>query len=167
MTEITDLQAKYANNGNSDPSTGKTIIQLQKDYIEKIKELVNEINIANKNIKSEASSHANIHIKSTCPNAGTIHTKINNLDDAKLEFDNSFSTTNDYSSYSKYDTIIDNNKEIQKLRNELDLKLKDLNHTPDSRFKNYEDNYNYELIMNITWSILATSIIYFVFVKLK
>jgi hypothetical protein len=59
-----------------------------------------------------------------------------------------------------------NNKKIQDLRNELDLKLKDLNRTPDSRFQTYENNYNYELMMNITWSILATSIIYYVFAKL-
>jgi len=66
----------------------------------------------------------------------------------------------------QYANVIANSEKIQKLRSELDMKLKDLNKTPDSRFREYEDKYNYELMMNITWSILATSIIYFVFVKL-
>jgi glycyl-tRNA synthetase beta subunit len=46
---ITDLQAKYTNNGNRDDTNGKTIIQRQKRYIQKLQNLVTVVNDANKN----------------------------------------------------------------------------------------------------------------------
>jgi hypothetical protein len=103
--------------------------------------------------------------KSSSENSNKEKKKKNEENFNTIEFQNDFNLSNN-NAESHYDDIINNNKEIQKLRNELDLKLKDLNDTSDSRFKNYKDTYNYELLLNITWSILAVSIIYFVFVKL-
>jgi hypothetical protein len=175
MSTITNLQTLYTKTG--DTSSGdKTIINHQTTYITKLQSLVNAINDANNGclksgatleyIKTDIDNSTSIYIdrKSECTNKiQAISDAIQQLNDAKITFSGSFANQ---SPASDYNAIMENNKKIQDLRNELDLKLKDLNRTPDSRFQTYEDNYNYELMMNITWSILATSIIYYVFAKL-
>jgi len=141
--------------------------------------LVNAINDANKigcfksganldNIKTDINDRSSFYIdrKAECTNKiSAIETAIQQLNGANITFPGANFAVNQ-SHTSHYNDIMTNNKKIQDLRNELDLKLKDLNRTPDSRFQTYENNYNYELMMNITWSILATSIIYYVFAKL-
>jgi len=170
---ISDLQNLYNRDGTvPSAGSGSTIITYQTNYIQKLQDLVNAINYANTNncFKNNPSLQ---DLTSNLPNKiqncaqqkiNDISNAIKALDDAKITFSSAFVVTQKPN--SNYDDIIANNKKIQDLRNELDLKLKDLNHTPDSRFQTYEDNYNYELMMNITWSILATSIIYYVFAKL-
>ena len=173
MANITDLQNKYTLNGSVDNTPqGKTIIEHQTAYIKRLQDFIDAVDAANKkdcfqndpNITNINNPNSN-NLKPEC---SADQTKIRNakqaLDSVSITFSNNFGKQTNAT--SRYNEIMQNNEKIQKLRNELDLKLKDLNGTADSRFKNYEDNYNYELFMNITWSILATSIIYYVFVKL-
>jgi hypothetical protein len=166
MPEISDLQTLYDKDGS--PGSGNTVIQQQINYINNLKNYIDYLNqgIANRcitdlsvTLDNVSCSNNNGDCNSICTNISTYKSSINSPDPKFLKYSN-ISSSNDYNA------IMTNNKKIQDLRNELDLKLKDLNRTPDSRFQTYENNYNYELMMNITWSILATSIIYYVFAKL-
>jgi hypothetical protein len=151
------------------------VIQQQINYIKDLKTYIDYLNqgITNKCITVSSSTilgnastlncAGNASLSSLCnPICGNITTyydKIKNGDFSIYRGNTSLTDS------TLYGNIIENNKKIQDLRNELDLKLKDINRTSDSRFQNYEDKYNYEVMMNITLSILATSIIYYVFVK--
>jgi hypothetical protein len=170
MPTINDLQDKYENNTNPQ-TTGNSVIQQQINYINDMKNYIDylsqgiakgcitNLSVSLDNVTCNSGSSYDSSCTNICKNITDYKSNINNPHSNFLKYLNTSSTID-------YDAIMSNNKKIQDLRNELDLKLKDLNHTPDSRFQTYEDNYNYELMMNITWSILATSIIYYVFAKL-
>lgn len=168
---IVDLQNKYNFNGSLNANNGKSVIEQQKEYIAELKNLINLIGRANNSDCLTGINGLNDVINMSrageCNNirtsilANPVYTKAKNI-----AFTNSFTVSNSPVDSTNYNSIMETNREIRKLRSELDLKLKDLNRTSDSRFKSDEDIYNYELMMNITWSILATSIIYYVFVKL-
>ncbi len=169
-TTINDLQTKYDSNRNQS-NNGNTVIQQQINYINDLKYYINNLNqgIAQNCIDNDYIPKGNCNTSPSgcsaiCSNITSGYNKIKESGGSNYVNFSSYDSGN--KSNTDYDSIMGNNIEIKKLRNELDLKLKDLNKTHDSRFKNYEDNYNYELMMNITWSILATSIIYYVFVKL-
>ena len=169
MNTISELQSNIGNNEN--------IIQKQIKYIDDLKNYSRSINQAINgkcvtgitsdytidDIRGNCSTSQDGACSTICGDVSFYHNKIKQGGSSYVNLSN-YSSGN--TSNNDYNAIMSNNREIQKLRNELDLKLKDLNGTPDSRFKTYEDAYNYELIMNVTWSILATSIIYYVFVKL-
>lgn len=179
MTSITDLLDTYDQSGGNKNNGGNSIITQQINYINALQTYLNTVNNAVNNncITGGATGKTLKDLKGNCStNTGTatcksICTDLSTQENAivgngaqYINFINDFTLTQ--SPAVEYGNIIANSEKIQKLRNELDLKLKDLNKTEDSRFQEYEDKYNYELMMNITWSILATSIIYFVFVKL-
>jgi hypothetical protein len=173
-TTINDLQTKYDINRNQSYS-GNTVIQQQINYINDLKAYINNLNqgIIKGCITSIPNDLDTIDCSYNGIHDASCNTICNNVNDYKTKIQVSGNSYVNFANYKSgnsantdYDAIMTNNAEIKKLRNELDLKLKDLNKTSDSSFKNYEDNYNYELMMNITWSILATSIIYYVFVKL-
>jgi hypothetical protein len=174
-TTISDLQTLYTNSG-ADSNSGNTVIQQQINYITNLKNYIDYLNqglqingcidVARGTLGNATALNcntSNISCNPICSNITTYYDKIKSGGTDYVNF-NTYSTVE--STNTNYNDIMTNNKKIQDLRNELDLKLKDLNRTPDSRFQKYEDNYNYELMMNITWSILATSIIYYVFAKL-
>jgi len=176
MSKITDLQYKYDNygtntdsNGTNPSASGNTIIQQQINYITNLRDYIDTLKtgITNGNIDlgKDINDH-NLCIPSGSEFCRAFGLKSGLLDSTYINFQNGFNLSEDYKLEDRYNEIMTNNKKIQDLRNELDLKLKDLNHTSDSRFQNYEDSYNYEVMMNITWSILAISIIYYVFVRL-
>jgi hypothetical protein len=182
MTGISDLLDTYDQSGTSGTKNigGNSIITQQINYINALQTYLNTVNNAvNGNcITGDYSTMSFEQLKSNCTNnIGTdpcqsICSNLTSQSDAiisttgaqYINFNGDFVTTQTHA--DEYGNVIANSEKIQKLRSELDMKLKDLNKTHDSRFRDYEDKYNYELMMNITWSILATSIIYFVFVKL-
>jgi hypothetical protein len=189
MPGISDLLDTYdQSGGNKDGSrvSGNSIITQQINYINALQTYLNTVNNAvNGNcISGDYRTMSFEELKGNCSTStGTdicksICTHLTSQSDAIIRpiggtmgaqyitFANDFSLANNPKVNGEYGNVIANSEKIQKLRSELDMKLKDLNKTPDSRFREYEDKYNYELMMNITWSILATSIIYFVFVKL-
>lgn len=55
---------------------------------------------------------------------------------------------------------------ILKLRNELDLKMKEINRSEDSVYSMYKAKYDSTMYSSIIWTILATSLLYYIFVKL-
>lgn len=56
--------------------------------------------------------------------------------------------------------------EILKNRNELDIKMKEINRSQDSVYSMYKAKYDSTMYSSIIWTILATSLIYYIFVKL-
>lgn len=56
--------------------------------------------------------------------------------------------------------------QILKTRNELDIKMKEINRSEDSVYSMYKAKYDSTMYSSITWTILATSLIYYIFVKL-
>jgi len=187
MPGISDLLDTYnQSGGDKDTSrvSGNSIITQQINYINALQTYLNTVNDAvNGNcITGQYRNMTFEQLKDNCINniesqpCQSICSNLTSQSDAIISpsggkmgdkyitFTGDFETTQNPN--DQYGNVIANSEKIQKLRSELDMKLKDLNKTPDSRFREYEDKYNYELMMNITWSILATSIIYFVFVKL-
>jgi hypothetical protein len=73
-------------------------------------------------------------------------------------------TTTDYN--SNYKTILETHAINTKLRSELDEKLKTINNVKNSYSDIYANQYNATIYTGILWSILATTMIYYVFVKL-
>ena len=65
-----------------------------------------------------------------------------------------------------YGDIMQQYSNVLKLRNELDLKLKEINQTDDSVYNMYVSSYDSTVYTSIIWSILATSLLYYIFVKL-
>jgi hypothetical protein len=187
MTGISDLLDTYDQSGGAKDGSrvsGKSIITQQINYINALQTYLNTVNNAvNGNcINGDYKTMTFEQLKDNCINntetepCKSICTNLTSQSNAiispsggtmgaqYINFVGDFDVTQTHN--NEYGNVIANSEKIQKLRSELDMKLKDLNKTPDSRFREYEDKYNYELMMNITWSILATSIIYFVFVKL-
>jgi hypothetical protein len=184
MVGITDLLDKYDQSGNKDPTqtNGNSIISQQINYINALRTYINTVNDAVNNNCNDGEYTNLDEFKSKCTKNGlgssggnctvlcdNLNTQGNAITSGSessiyITFGTDFEVPQSHA--NEYDNVIANSEKIRQLRNELDLKLKDLSKTPDSRFQEYEDNYNYELMMNITWSILATSIIYFVFIKL-
>jgi hypothetical protein len=66
--------------------------------------------------------------------------------------------------YSDFNNYYLNNK---KLQNELHAKMKELNKTPDSLYAEHQSTYDSAIYMNIIATVLATSLLYFTFVKLE
>ena len=62
--------------------------------------------------------------------------------------------------------INSNHGDILKLRAELDQKLIELHGLDNSIGEEYKINYDTTLYTGLVWSILATSVLYFVFVKI-
>ena len=187
MNKITDLLDTYDQSGSKNIG-GNSIISQQINYINALQTYLNTLNNAvngncitggaeNKTLNEIQGncdvSRAGCPIN-TCSNLNTqgnaITSSATNNSSSNgaqyITFSGDFTLASNPLANEQYADVIANSEKIRKLRNELDLKLKDLNQTPDSRFQEYQDNYNYELLMNITWSILATSIIYYVFIKL-
>jgi len=64
------------------------------------------------------------------------------------------------------DDIQTNYNNVLKLRNELDIKMADLNRLPGTPSAQYKASHDSTVYASIVWSVLATSLIYYVFVHL-
>lgn len=75
-----------------------------------------------------------------------------------------------YLSPSEYDSSLKNmvimHTDVVNTRADLDLKLKELNEKSDSKFADNKNQLDSSIYKNVLMTILATSIIYFVFIKL-
>jgi hypothetical protein len=69
-------------------------------------------------------------------------------------------TLNDY--HMHQDAIYQYNKNISKIRNELDSKLDVLYNTNDSFLSDYQMEFNSTIYTGILWSILAGSLLYYI-----
>lgn len=64
------------------------------------------------------------------------------------------------------DKIVKNYNDVLKLRNELDIKMANLNGLPGTPYAQYKASHDSTVYASIVWSVLATSLIYYVFVHL-
>ena len=96
-----------------------------------------------------------------CSTTTTNITKLNELiNSTPSAFLNNTTYDNDYHH------VLSQSNQIQKLRGELDFKMKELyqlNGSSGNIYKTYVDSTIYT---NILWGVLATSIVYFLFLKL-
>jgi hypothetical protein len=76
----------------------------------------------------------------------------------------SFITTTEYK--DNMEKIQNVHKEILRLRNELDIKLAELHRTNDSIFSDSKMEFDATIYTGILWTILATSVIFYVFTKI-
>ena len=65
-----------------------------------------------------------------------------------------------------YNSMLSNHASILKLRNELDVKMRELNRSEDSVYSIYKANFDSTMYTSILWSVLASSLVYYIFVKL-
>jgi hypothetical protein len=73
-------------------------------------------------------------------------------------------TSSPYSQYdASFNEISNNYKYIVELRNKLDIKLKNLSMDNSSMYGDYKMNYDATVYSGVLWTILATSLIYYVF----
>jgi len=63
-------------------------------------------------------------------------------------------------------TLIDTHNNVLKLRNELDVKMKELTKERNSKYGDYKSNFDSAIYTNILVTVLATTILYFAFIKL-
>jgi hypothetical protein len=68
--------------------------------------------------------------------------------------------------YTDYSNITTTYKQNLKTRNDLDLKLKEIYEEEGTTQRNLKIDYDSTIYASIAWSVLATSLIYYVFVKL-
>ena len=66
----------------------------------------------------------------------------------------------------QYEELVQKNSENIQLRNELDSKLSEIYEYNNSNIVNSKINMDSSVYAGVLWSILATSLVYFVFVKL-
>lgn len=78
--------------------------------------------------------------------------------------------TKNYLSPAEFDSSLKNmlvmHSDVVNTRAELDLKLKDLNNTSNSQYADNKNQLDSTIYKNILMTILATSIVYFIFIKL-
>jgi hypothetical protein len=87
------------------------------------------------------------------------NTAINKSDTKK------YNTINDNGSIPKQ-SITDHWKNIQNMRNDIDMKLMDLSKTDKSKYMMNKQQYDASIYEKILWTALATSVIYYAFLHI-
>jgi len=67
---------------------------------------------------------------------------------------------------ASFASLVATHDNVVKLRNELDVKMKELNHDKNTKYSDFKGNYDSAIYTNILVTVLATTIIYFTFTKL-
>jgi hypothetical protein len=67
---------------------------------------------------------------------------------------------------ASYSHLVSTHNNVLLLRNELDVKTKELNMEPNTKYGDYKANFDSAIYTNILVTVLATTILYFAFVKL-
>jgi ATP-dependent Zn protease len=91
-------------------------------------------------------------------------TNVNTLTTAYNTVAANYNDTTYASEYNEFNNVYLSNK---KLQDELRAKMKELNKTPDSLYAEHQSVYDSAIYMNIIATVLATSLLYFIFVKLE
>jgi hypothetical protein len=61
--------------------------------------------------------------------------------------------------------IMEDHNKLKTVRNQLDLSLKNLYDTQDSTVNIYKNNLDMDAYANIMWTVLASSVIFYIFIK--
>jgi hypothetical protein len=67
---------------------------------------------------------------------------------------------------ASFANLVTTHDNVVKLRNELDIKMKELNRDSDSKYADYKGNFDSAIYTNILVTVLATTFLYFTFTKL-
>jgi hypothetical protein len=137
----------------------QNILQLEKDVIAKLNTYYSCV-VKSGNTESGSYLQPNECIS----DFNKVNTAINVLKSAlatQLTPIDTKNTTN-----TTINTTKEDHEKILKLRNELDIKLKEINRSQDSVYSMYKAKYDSTMYSSIIWTILATSLIYYIFVKL-
>jgi hypothetical protein len=96
------------------------------------------------------------------PNLSELTTKQREVDTAISSLEN----TGFGKSSTTFPVLLQNNNDMLALRNQLDIKLKELYRTEDSLSNEYKKTFDSTIYAEILLCTLATSILYYIFVKL-
>ena len=160
------------------PDNIDTYISKYKDIFNAEKELVVKINDYYKTYQNYMRTDTT-NIQTRSSNKTILDTKKNELDTAITNINSKIAdlrainlTANESSKITKtsydnnYQDILRTHARNINLRSELDEKLKTINNVKNSYSDMYANQYNATIYTGILWSILATTMIYYVFVKL-
>jgi hypothetical protein len=67
---------------------------------------------------------------------------------------------------ASFASLVATHDNVLKLRNELDIKMKELNHEERTKYADFKGNFDSAIYSNILVTVLATTILYFTFTKL-
>lgn len=67
---------------------------------------------------------------------------------------------------ASYSNITSNYNNLLHMRSELDLKMKEIKQTNDSVYSMYKNSLDSTVYAGILWTVLATSLLYYVFIEL-
>jgi len=110
--------------------------------------------------------------KTNCPTSPVNpHQSQLNVNDAIARLSNALQDINHNSDSpvqydASYNEITNNYKNVQQLRASLDLKMKDLENEDKSLSHIYQSKTDATVYAGILWTVLASSLVYYVFVKL-
>ena len=165
-----DLTSKFNNNGYVDVSGTFNLFDLEEDVIKK----VNIFYIQYAKTLRCTSNNSTI-VPSDCGSADTLEkTTAEAYNNAKKAIDiyntalESVDKTGiDKNEYvSNYDYLLTQYKSTLKTRSQLDAKLRDIMKTDDSKFAMFQAQYDSIVYSSVLWTILATTLIYYTFIKL-
>jgi len=105
-----------------------------------------------------------VSLESVTAAYNTANTSINTLNSA-LQSVNSGTAVSQYN--SNYNTIMSQYEKMIQTRNEIDAKLRDLNNVNGSSSEFYEKQYISTAYTKILLTVLATTVAYYVFLKLR
>lgn len=181
-----NLETKFDDTGTPNPDGSFTIFDLEKKLIEKINIFyakyaeyvrcnrdiptqdnygVNTYHNATTNINIRTRCTTNITSDQVDSAFGDVKTSADALRTASTSIGSTGGTDNEEFT-RKYNEILDKYSNNLKLRGELDLKLKEIFKTDDSKFNESKLQYDSAMYTGIVWTILATSCLYYVFTSL-
>lgn len=186
---------KYFDIGGNIPSNGilggqdpykYTIYDLEKNIFDSLNEFnqiySNYLRCSNEIGDSERNSVINDALKNTagsrtCSTDSTTLTKTAVITASTKVSDNVDAYTKAFGTFEKGDssaqesaekvaTLVNNYNEIIQKRNNLDLKVNEVNHVMESQYMELKGQGDSTKYTNILLTVLATSLIYYIFVKL-
>jgi hypothetical protein len=137
---------------------GKSILQLEKEVIAKLNAYYSCKVQPGDNDSTSYLESDDPTCKGTLSDVNIAINALNSALEKQLTSGNNTSA-NIYETQQTHDKIL-------KLRNELDIKMKEINRSQDSVYSMYKAKYDSTMYSSIIWTILATSLIYYIFVKL-
>jgi len=165
---IPEVTYNTTDSGKSTQPPGNfTVYQMEHQTIQFYNTFLTEYSNCSKNINT-----SNCMDKLTdCPSAQTALIQAQNmqkiLDSAIGKIpDNLTSGINQDTVNTKYNYIISHYNNLVDTRSKLDQQMKDIQKTSDSVYSMYKGSYDSTMYSQILLTVLATSLIYYVFVKL-
>lgn len=169
-TPASIINIKFDDSGNKSPTGTNTIYDLEKKMYESLNSFNSSVADYTRCLNTKTTT-GKVVTYEECSTKDrieqTIETKRIDLDRKLTIFFNAYVSIKD-SLGDRIDisSILDNYKQLLKTRNELDLKMMELNKEDNSRFVSYKSQYDSTIYNSILVTILATSLIYYIFIKL-